>query len=119
MVRNTGLSGLGCGCALDTGNSTGTSTVESGAATMKMISSTRITSMKGVTLISEISAISPSCGSLRLRAITPLLGGTQCGAEKESALPSRWESVGIRDAVLPLLEIARHVPQHGSRSIRK
>jgi hypothetical protein len=36
------------------------STVESGAATMKMISSTRITSMNGVTLISEISERSSS-----------------------------------------------------------
>src|ERR1700749_4306499 len=70
-----GLSGLGCGWALETGSSTGTSTVESGAATMKMMSSTRITSMNGVTLISEISAMSPSCGSLRLTAMTPYSAG--------------------------------------------
>ena len=44
------------------GSSTGTSTVASGAAIMKMISSTRITSMNGVTLISWVSAkSSPSC----------------------------------------------------------
>ncbi len=52
MVRNSGLSGRGCGLAVDTGRSTAMSTVESGAATMKMMSSTSMTSMKGVTLIS-------------------------------------------------------------------
>jgi hypothetical protein len=49
-VRNTGLSGRGCGCAFDTGRSTAMSTVDNGAATMKMMSSTSITSMNGVTL---------------------------------------------------------------------
>src|SRR3954453_15470527 len=62
MVRNTGLSGRFCFCAVVAGRSTGTSTVASGAAIMKMISSTRITSMNGVTLISWVSAkSSPSC----------------------------------------------------------
>src|SRR3954464_1831460 len=62
MVRNTGLSGRSCFGALVAGRSTGTSTVASGAAIMKMISSTRITSMNGVTLISWVSAkSSPSC----------------------------------------------------------
>ena len=51
-----------CRCAVVAGRSTGTSTVASGAAIMKMISSTRITSMNGVTLISWVSAkSSPSC----------------------------------------------------------
>jgi hypothetical protein len=48
---------------LEAGRSTATSTVESGAATMKMISSTSITSMNGVTLISWFSSRS----SLSLR----------------------------------------------------
>jgi hypothetical protein len=51
-VRKTGLSGRGCGWAVEVGRSTATSTVASGAATMKMMSRTRMTSMKGVTLIS-------------------------------------------------------------------
>src|SRR5204863_2339512 len=44
----------------DVGRSIGRSTVASGAATMKMIKSTSITSMNGVTLISWVSAKSPS-----------------------------------------------------------
>src|ERR1700686_1277609 len=52
MVTNTGLSGRGCSGAVLAGRSTPISTVASGAATMKMMSSTRITSMNGVTLIS-------------------------------------------------------------------
>ncbi len=61
-VRKIGFSGRGCGSAVDAGRLTATSTVASGAATMKMISSTRITSMNGVTLISWVSAkSSPSC----------------------------------------------------------
>src|SRR5262249_1297583 len=51
-VTNTGLSGRGCSGAVLAGRLTPMSTVASGAATMKMISSTRMTSMKGVTLIS-------------------------------------------------------------------
>ena len=43
--------------ALEVGRFTATSTVESGAATMKMISSTSVTSMKGVTLMSAISSM--------------------------------------------------------------
>ena len=57
-VMNTGRSGRGCDLAEETGRSTATSTVESGAATMKMMSSTSITSMNGVTLISCTSSIS-------------------------------------------------------------
>ena len=51
-VRKIGLSGRGLRSALEAGRSTEMSTVASGAAIMKMISSTRITSMNGVTLIS-------------------------------------------------------------------
>jgi hypothetical protein len=46
------LSGRCCGSAVDAGRLTAMSTVASGAATMKMMSSTSITSMNGVTLIS-------------------------------------------------------------------
>ena len=59
-VTYSGLSGLAAGFAADTGSSTGTSTVDSGAATMKMMSSTSITSMNGVTLISCVSEMSSS-----------------------------------------------------------
>src|SRR5215469_5967426 len=52
MVTNTGLSGRGCSGAVLAGRLTPISTVASGAATMKMIRSTRMTSMNGVTLIS-------------------------------------------------------------------
>ena len=51
-VRNSGLSGRGLRSALAAGRSTEISTVASGAAIMKMISSTKITSINGVTLIS-------------------------------------------------------------------
>src|SRR4051794_10445960 len=54
-VTNTGCSGRGCGATALAGRSTPRSTVASGAATMKMISSTSITSMNGVTLISWAS----------------------------------------------------------------
>ena len=60
MVRKIGLSGRCCGSAVEAGRSTATSTVASGAAIMKMISSTRMTSMNGVTLISCVSARSSS-----------------------------------------------------------
>src|SRR5882724_1288701 len=59
-VTNTGLSGRGCGSSALAGSSTPRSTVASGAATMKMISSTSITSMNGVTLISCASTRSSS-----------------------------------------------------------
>src|SRR5581483_5796756 len=52
MVTNTGLSGRGCSDAVDAGRLTPMSTVASGAATMKMINRTSITSINGVTLIS-------------------------------------------------------------------
>ncbi len=47
-----GLDARGDGLAVEAGRSTLMSTVARGAATMKMISSTSITSMNGVTLIS-------------------------------------------------------------------
>src|SRR5579871_5276996 len=52
MVTNTGLSGRGCSGAVEAGRLTPMSTVASGAATMKMINRTSMTSMNGVTLIS-------------------------------------------------------------------
>ena len=69
------MSGLGATVAFDTGRSTATSTVESGAATMKMMSSTRVTSMKGVTLMSAISPMSspPPSPSLTATRLTPPL----------------------------------------------
>src|SRR5262249_50266062 len=57
-VRNSGCGGRSCGGAVEAGRSTAMSTVASGAATMKMINSTSITSMNGVTLISWTSSIS-------------------------------------------------------------
>jgi hypothetical protein len=47
-----GLFGRCCGRALEDGGLTAVSTVASGAATMKMISNTSITSMNGVMLMS-------------------------------------------------------------------
>ncbi len=64
MVTYVGLSGFFCGVAVELGKSTGRSTVESGAAIMKMISSTSMTSMNGVTLISCASPKSSSSFSL-------------------------------------------------------
>src|SRR5215475_9471553 len=73
MVTNTGLSGRGCSGAVLAGRLTPISTVASGAATMKMMSSTRMTSMKGVTLIScWISRSSPPAREPR-RIAMPLL----------------------------------------------
>src|SRR5262249_26062862 len=60
---------------VEEGRSTETSTVASGAATMKMISSTSITSMNGVTLISWTSSRSSLPWSRRtLIAPRPLFG---------------------------------------------
>src|SRR5271168_1899473 len=66
MVRKIGLSGRGWRSTLEVGRSTATSTVASGAAIMKMISSTRMTSMNGVTLISWISPSASSPWSRRM-----------------------------------------------------
>src|SRR5580698_9703772 len=73
MVRKIGLSGRGWRSTLEVGRSTATSTVASGAAIMKMISSTRMTSMNGVTLISWISPSVLSPWSRRM--LTGLLRG--------------------------------------------
>src|SRR5690606_2113391 len=61
-------SGRGCGWLEDAGRFTFTSTVASGAATIKIISRTSMTSINGVTLISCISPLS-SRFSLRRIAI--------------------------------------------------
>src|SRR3954452_5867860 len=86
-VTYTGWSGRGCGSTALAGRSTPRSTVASGAATMKMISSTSITSMNGVTLISWASARSSSLPRARIpnRApMTALLRGA-CGAGRATA----------------------------------
>src|SRR5215471_15289226 len=80
-------SGRCCGSALTAGRLTLMSTVASGAATMKIMSSTSITSMNGVTLISWTSFSASSPWSRRMTALscphvdTPCrsLGGRQCG----------------------------------------
>src|SRR6185312_11411127 len=51
--------GVGICCPFASGRSTGMPTCRSGAATMKIISSTSITSTIGVTLISLIGALRP------------------------------------------------------------
>src|SRR5262245_21864532 len=76
-LTKTGRGGRCCGSAFEAGTSRGMSTVASGAATMKMMSRTRITSMNGVTLISCTSSrVSVSCslaatclGPHRVRAL--------------------------------------------------
>jgi hypothetical protein len=52
MERYTGFGGASCGGATAGGRSTSIDTVARGAATMKMMSKTSITSTNGVTLIS-------------------------------------------------------------------
>src|SRR5262245_6060581 len=78
-VRNSGFSGRGTRSALEAGRSTEMSTVASGAAIMKIMSSTRITSMNGVTLISWTSLNSSSPWSRRTLIVSystrKLLGG--------------------------------------------
>src|SRR5690242_16321062 len=69
-----GLAGRGSGTAAEAGRSTFTSTVASGAATMKMISNTNITSMNGVTLMSWASS---SSSEPRSRLIRLLRSGAQ------------------------------------------
>src|SRR5262245_4531151 len=103
MVRKIGRSGRCCGLAVDTGRSTATSTVESGAATMKMMSSTSITSMKGVTLISWFSTRSSSPLS-RPPAMTarPSLGRTRQFARRHAHAA---------------VEVARDQPQDFGRRI--
>src|SRR5690606_38223962 len=74
-VRKAGLSGRGVAAAVEPGRSTLTSTVANGAATMKMISSTSMTSMNGVTLISCVSSSSSPIVWRTLPAMTALLRG--------------------------------------------
>src|SRR5262245_20637426 len=76
------------------------STVDSGAATMKMINSTSITSMKGVTLISWFS----------LRSSPPL--------SRPPAICLRSLCCLGRRNLDAAIEIARHQPKHLSRNIR-
>ena len=86
------MSGFFCGIADEVGRSTGKSTVASGAATMKMISSTSITSMNGVTLISWVSAKSPS-SSNSLPAIETAIAYSAAARE----LPLTWVRSRSRD----------------------
>ena len=66
MVNGSSFS-VGSGAAAVFGSSIGTPTVRSGAATMKMISSTSITSTIGVTLISAIGRWRPPAAAPRGR----------------------------------------------------
>src|SRR5271154_6516114 len=90
MVRKIGFSGRGWRTALEGGRSTAISTVASGAAIMKMINSTRMTSMNGVTLMSWISPSESSPWSRRM--LMALLRGRDGG----------------RIALRPLDEVAAH-----------
>src|SRR3954451_19969561 len=96
MVPSVGLSGFFCGVAVDEGKSTGRSTVDSGAATMKMISSTRMTSMNGVTLISCVSAKSASSSSsvFAIEKAIALLRRARMGADMGAIEIARQESQG-------------------------
>src|SRR5690606_24420615 len=98
--RNTGLSGRGVACAVEAGRSTSTSTVASGAATMKMMSSTSMTSMKGVTLISCVSwRSSPMLSRTFPATASSLFGGD--GARGDGAI----------------VEIAADQPLHPGRGV--
>src|SRR5579883_2276769 len=102
MVRKTGLSGRGCCGALEDGRSTAMSTVASGAATMKMMSRTSMTSMNGVTLISWTSSSSSLPWSRRT-----LIGVASC------LLRSRPHPMMLDAAV----EIAADEAQHLGRGV--
>src|SRR5712671_2500324 len=73
-VRKSGLGGRCCCGASAVGRLTEMSTVASGAATMKMMSRTSITSMKGVTLISWTSSSSSLPWSRRTLIVCSSLG---------------------------------------------
>ncbi|MCY1245363.1 hypothetical protein D9M72_585100 [compost metagenome] len=88
-LTNTGFSGRGAGLAVEAGRSTLMSTVASGAATMKMINSTSITSMNGVTLISWFSDRSSSAPSFKCRPMADYPTFTMCGCELRSGWWSR------------------------------
>jgi hypothetical protein len=59
MLSVTACAALSIGLARLSGRSTGTAAVSKGAVTMKMISSTSMTSTSGVTLISAIGVRRP------------------------------------------------------------
>src|SRR5262245_65696907 len=101
-VNQTGLSGRGRGSAVDAGRLTWMSTVASGAATMKMMSSTSITSMNGVTLISWTSVSESSPWSRRTLMTTPLR--LFCGGQRRRPARGRGDGGGA-------IEIAAHKPQ--------
>src|ERR1700675_1830828 len=99
MVPNYGLSGRGCSGAVLAGRLTPISTVASGAATMKMMSSTRMTSMNGVTLIScWISNSSPPEREPRRIAITLLRSARQCRHATGLAAPDHQNELRRRVA---------------------
>jgi len=94
-VQPNSLVTWGNGVAVDDGRSIGRSTVDSGAATMKMIRRTRMTSMNGVTLISWVSAKSSS--SSRSLPIEIAIGYS--AAARERVLPEEltWVRSRSRD----------------------
>ena len=82
MVSGSSCS-VGSGAAAVFGSSIGTPTVSSGAATMKMISSTSITSTIGVTLISAI-------GRLRAAPAAAARGRRPAATRPSQAARSSW-----------------------------
>ena len=92
IVTSTGFCDCATLAAAVLGSCTGTPVVISGAATMKMISSTSITSTIGVTLISDIGAVSRSSSSEPLARIEPI------------AMRRPPESAALRLARRPLRE---------------
>src|SRR5260370_13002500 len=100
-VRKIGFSGRGCASAVEEGRSTKISTVARGAATMKMINSTSITSMNGVTLISWVSTRSSSSRAIRM----------------DMRYSKLFRSVRQRQALA--IEIAAHVSDHLRGSVRE
>src|SRR5579883_1839586 len=108
-VRNCGAGGRGCGSAVEVGRLTATSTVASGAATMKMIKSTSITSMNGVTLISWISSKPSSPWSSRtLIRLRPF------GSLRRRTPLARLDFRGLVE-----IDVATGHPQHLGRGIGK
>ena len=80
IVTSTGFCDCATLAAAVFGSCTGTPVVISGAATMKMISSTSMTSTIGVTLISDIGAVSRSSSSEPLARIEPIAMGRPPGS---------------------------------------
>src|SRR5690606_12195860 len=101
----------GCAWALDAGRSTLISTVASGAATMKMISRTSMTSMNGVTLISWLSTRSSSPPDFRLPAmIVSSNPAASCACARHN---------GARCSGDLAIKVAADKPLHRSRRVRK